>query len=394
MEPLETKLVELQDQLKAHFAKAKEQETAHGTILNETKDAIAAVQKQVDAIDLKLAAKHTADAPDKPLADTFSENESVARLMKDKRGRAVITLDGKSASKLMERKTTFLSTGAGALPVTGVLSIDRLPGITLEARQALTIRDVLTARPTNMQVIDFVKVSSPLVIASPQVEGTGKAENAVTFASVSERVKTIATFLRASKQILEDFTELLGFLQSSLPYYTDLAEEIQLLSGDNVGEDLHGLTTQASAFNTGLLSNSKGWNQIDIIARAVQQIQVAKEVDPTFVVLHPSDWWNIRLAKDTLGRYILGDPQIAVAPMLWNKPVVVTTNMPYGTFLVGNGNPAAVEIRDRLETIVDISTEDANNFTQNLVTVRSEKRLALIVRRPNSFISGTFSTSP
>lgn len=362
MEPLEQKLVDLQKELKAHFDKAKEQETAHGTILTETKTAIAALQTQVDAIDKKLAEKHTADAQDKPLEDTFKENESIQRLMKDKRGRAVITLDGKAAGKLMERKTTFLSTGAGALPVTGVLQIDRSPGITLEARQELTIRDVLPARPTNMQVIDFVKVGSPLVIASPQVEGSGKSENAVTFTSVSERVKTIATFLRASKQILEDFSELLGFLETSLPYYTDLAEELQLLSGDDIGEDLHGLTTQAVAFNTGLLSNIKGWNQIDIIARCVNQIQAAKEVPPTFVVMNPTDWWNIRLAKDTLGRYILGDPQIAVAPMLWNKKVVVTNSMPYGSFLVGNGNPAAVEIRDRLETVVDISTEDASNF--------------------------------
>lgn len=394
MEPLEQKLVDLQKELTAHFTKAKEQETANGTTLTETKTAITALQTQVDAIDKQLAAKHIADAPDKPLEDTFKENESIQRLMKDKRGRAVITLDGKSAGKLMERKTTFLSTGAGALPVTGVLSIDRLPGITLEARQALTIRDVLPARPTNMQVIDFVKVSSPLVIASPQVEGTGKAENAVTFASVSERVKTIATFLRASKQILEDFTELLGFLETSLPYYTDLAEEIQLLSGDDIGEDLHGLTTQATAFNTGLLSNSKGWTQIDILARAVNQIEAAKEVPPTFFVLHPTDFWNIRLTKNSLGNYLMGDPQLAMAPSLWGKKIVVTTNMPYGTFLVGNGNPAAVEIRDRLDTVVDISTEDANNFTQNLVTVRAEKRLALIVRRPNSFITGSLNTSP
>jgi HK97 family phage major capsid protein len=394
MNELEKKLLDLQTELKGHFEKAKAQETEHGTILTATKTAIETLQKQVDAIDVKMAARHAADTPEKTLEETFKENEDISRLMRDHRGRAVIELDSKTAGKLFQRKTTFLSSGAGSLPVTGVLAIDRLPGITLEARQQLSIRDLLTARPTNMQVIDYVKVNAPLVIASPQVEGSSKAENTVTFKSVSERVKTIATFLRASRQILEDFTELLGFLQSSLPYYTDLDEEIQLLSGDSTGENLNGMTTQATAFSAALLSATKGWNKIDVIARTIQQVQAAKEVDPTFVVLHPNDWWDIRLTKDGYGRYLLGDPQIATPPMLWNKSVVPTTTMAAGTFLVGNGNPAAIEIRDRMETTVDISTEDADNFTKNLVTIRCEKRLALIVRRPASFITGTFTSSP
>ena len=391
---MEQKLQALQGELKAYFEKAAAEQKANGTMLETTKTAIDALQKQVDALDVKLAERHAQSLPEKTLEETFKENDAVSRLMKDRRGRAVIELDSKAAGKLFSRKTTFLSSGAGSLPVTGVLAIDRLPGITLEARQQLSIRDLLTARPTNMQVVDYVKVNAPLVKASPQVEGSGKYENEVTFASVSERVKTIATFLRASRQILDDFTELLGFLQSSLPYYTDLDEEVQLLSGDATGENLNGMTTQATAFSTSLLSATKGWNKIDVIARTIQQVQAAKEVDPTFVILHPNDWWDIRLTKDAYGRYLLGDPQIATPPMLWNKTVVPTTTMAAGTFLVGNGNPAAIEIRDRMQTTVDISTEDADNFTKNLVTVRCEKRLALIVRRPASFITGTFTTSP
>ena len=384
----------LQLELKGYRDKAAEETKQNGTLLETTKTALEMLQKQVDAIDVKLAERHTADEPEEPLVETFQKNEAISRIMKDRRGRAVIELNGKASRKLFERKTTFLSSGAGSLPVSGVLQIDRLPGVTLEARQQLTIRDLLPSRPTAMQVIDYVKVNAALTIASPQTEGSSKAENTVTFTSASERVKTISTFLRASRQILEDFGELMGFLQSSLPYYTDLDEEIQLLSGDGTGENLNGLITQATSFNTGLLSNSKGWNKIDEIARSIQQIQAAKEVDPTFVVMHPNDWWDIRLTKDSYGRYILGDPQIATPPMLWNKTVVPTTNIAAGTFLVGNGNPAAIEIRDRMQTTVDISTEDADNFTKNLVTIRCEKRVAQIVRRPHSFITGTFTTSP
>ena len=71
-----------------------------------------------------------------------------------------------------------------------------------------------------------------------------------------------------------------------------------------------------------------------------------------------------------------------------------TTSIAAGTFLVGSGNPIASEIRDRMEMQIDVSTEHADFFTKNLVAVRAEKRLALITRRPGSFVTGTFTTSP
>ncbi|WP_263418410.1 phage major capsid protein [Terriglobus albidus] len=111
-------------------------------------------------------------------------------------------------------------------------------------------------------------------IASPVAEASTKPENAVTFTSSSEKIRTIATWIPATKQILDDFTELASFLQTSLTYYVNLEEELQLLSGDNTGENLHGIIPQASAFNTGLLVPTAGWNKIDIVGRAIEQLTV------------------------------------------------------------------------------------------------------------------------
>jgi len=60
-----------------------------------------------------------------------------------------------------------------------------------------------------------------------------------------------------------------------------------------------------------------GWTRLDIIGDVIQQITVAKEIPPTFVILHPFDWWRMRLLIDSLGRYILGDPQTVVSPSLF-----------------------------------------------------------------------------
>ena len=200
-------------------------------------------------------------------------------------------------------------------------------------------------------------------------------------------------FMRVS--VMVTLADLASFLQNSLKYYVDAAEEQQMLSGDGTAENLHGILPQASAFNASSLVPSKGWNFIDIVGRAVEQITAAKELQPTFVALHPNDWWSMRLQKDSLGRYILGDPQQPSPTMnLFGLDVVATTNIAPFTFLIGSGNSAAIEIRDRLELVFEISTEHLDYFAKNLVACRAEKRLALIVRRPGSFLTGTFSTSP
>ena len=350
--------------------------------------------KRIESLENRLAAMDGKPAPGavEKLALELKSCATMRQLMETGQGSASIILSGENA-RLFERKTTVSEAAVGSA-TSGVLQIERIPGITPEARQVLTVRGVLDAKPTTMQLVDFVRVNSAMSKASPQTETYAKLENAIGFESKSERVKTIATWIPASRQVLDDFTELSQFLASTLTYYVNLAEEVQLLAGSGTNEDLDGLITQATAFDTTLLSAHNGWNKIDQVGCAIQQISAAKELLPTFVCMHPSDWWSIRLTKDSFGRYILGDPQIQVRPSLFSLDVVPTTSISVGTFLVGSGNPAASQIRDRQEIQVEVSTQHSDYFTRNLVAIRAEKRLALCVMRPNSYIHGSFSTSP
>jgi HK97 family phage major capsid protein len=358
------------------------------TALDEEKKARVALQKQVDAIDINLAKKFSGGDVQDTFLQKLKDDDGVQRLIRDKRGSTVLHFNSKEYSQFFSRKTT-ITAGTVGTATTGVLQIDRIPGITPEARQQLFVRDLLSASPTTMQVIDFVRVSQPLTIASPVPEASTKPENQLNFNSLSEKVRLLATWIPATRQIIDDMTELMGFLNSSLPYYVNLAEEIQLLSGDGTGENLHGLIPQATPFTPSLLPTV--YNKIDAIGAAVEQIQTAKELTPTFVIVHPSDWWSMRLLKDTLGRYLLGGAQNNITQTLFDLDVVATTSIAKGQFLVGNGTATASEIRDRMEMQVEISTEHSTYFVQNLVAIRAEKRLALIVKRPASYVVGTFT---
>src|SRR4051794_12270744 len=218
----------------------------------------------------------------KGLDAILKENDSVQRLLTDKKGTARIVLRGNDAN-LLERKTVITETATGSglaavgVSTTGVMPIDRSPGITPEARYQLRMRDVLYSRRTNATIVDFVKVSSGPATASPVVEASLKPETAVTFTSASERVRTIAVWIPATRQVLDDFQELRGYLDGALAYAVNKAEEIEILSGDSTGEHLHGIIPQATAFSSTPLSASAGWQRLDVVANPVAQIADVSE---------------------------------------------------------------------------------------------------------------------
>src|SRR3990172_5706095 len=157
-------------ELDAMHQKATTEMRSLGAIAQETKDALAklrteheSAQKQLDALDAKIQARNFEDTAEVPLIEALKENEDLARIIKNNgTGRATILLKGHHAAAVLERKTTLTSDNVGATPrqTTGVLQIERDPGITAEARRQLVIRDLLASRPTQRQVIDYVKVSS------------------------------------------------------------------------------------------------------------------------------------------------------------------------------------------------------------------------------------------
>ena len=395
-DPLEKHLEDLEKDLSTYFAKAAEEQKTNGTALTETKSAIDLLQKQFDALVIEMKKPHNG-IEHKSIGEQLKENEQVSRLLRDRKGSAYITFE-KGLPELEQKTTvtsTALSTSGNDYATSGVMNYDRVPGIVMPARRKLFIQDLLTEVPTRLPKIDYVKIENDIGEASPQVEGEAKYENAMTFTTAEASVRTIATWIPATKQILEDFEGLEAILRQSLVYAVRKEEEDQILTGDNTGENLNGLITQATAFDTGLLVAGDGWEYADMVGRAIQQIEVTNEAEPDFVALNPAIWWGIRLQKSDDGSYIYGNPTNgASAFQLFGLTVVRSNALSSTQFLVGSSAPTNAVIRRRLGIEVEISTEHSDFFVKNKVAIRAESRLALVVFRAGAFIKGTFTQSP
>ncbi|MBP0439592.1 phage major capsid protein [Tianweitania sediminis] len=267
---------------------------------------------------------------------------------------------------------------------------DRRPGIIAPPQVQLTVRNLITPGETASNAIQYVKETGFTNNAAtvPETTGALKPQSEIKFDIVTSPVTTIAHWVLATKQILDDVPQLRSYIDGRLRYGLAYVEDAQLLMGSGTGTNLNGIYTQASAYSAPITLPATV-TKIDVIRLAMLQAFLA-EYPPSGVVMHPSDWATIELVKDTTGRHIIGNPQNSAEARLWRLPVVETKAMTLDKFLVGAFQLGA-QIFDREEANVEISTEDSDNFRKNLVTIRAEERLALATYRPEAFVKGDFS---
>jgi len=271
----------------------------------------------------------------------------------------------------------------------------RLAGIIMPAMRRLTIRQLLPQNRTTSNLIEFAKetlftnnagpqggVTSPTVAGG---EGEIKPESAITFELANTPVITLAHFVPASRQVLSDAPMLQGYIDGRLSYGLKLEEEDELLNGDGTAGQLTGLVSSATAFTGGATNQTA----LDTLLKAFLQISL-QNMEASGVILHPTDWTNVMMLKDTTGRYLFADPQSMAAPRVWAKDVIATASQTQGQFLAGAFTLAA-EIFDREDATVRVAEQHSDFFVRNMVAVLAEERLALAIYRAAAIVKGAIS---
>lgn len=272
----------------------------------------------------------------------------------------------------------------------GVVEPQRLPGIDVMPKQRLFIRDLIAPGRTTSPAVFWVQQTGFTNSAAVVPEGTVKPYSDIEFATKITPVVTIAHMFKASKQILDDFAQLQSMIDAEMRYGLKYVEEQEILFGTGGTDNIHGIVPQASAFAPAFAPDSR--TKIDDLRLAVLQAQLAR-LPVTGFVIHSSDWADIQLTKDTTGNYIWANPQQIGGPTIWGRPVVETEIPEFeGEFLAGAFETGA-QIFDREDANVVVSTENADDFEKNMISIRCEERLALVVKRPEAFVTGEFGTA-
>lgn len=352
------------------------------SITDELKARLDARDRRIEALELKLGRRDVL-APfgssygQKAIGHAFVES----RQYRDMMARRVWTSDPYEVKELL----SSYSDSGGDLIVP-----QRVPGIIGLPQVELRIRDLLPGGTTKSNEVEYMREESfdnqaAVVQESKEGAEVAKPESSLTFKSEKAAVVTIAHWVPATRQVVADADELASFINNRLLYGLKVVEEQQLLNGTGKDE-LEGLITQATPFDDGL--RGEGDTQLDTLRRAILQVRLSG-YPARGIVLHPQDWADIELLKDSELRYIWGSVTEGGVTRSWRVPVVESEAIGEGTFLVGAFGIGA-QIWDRQQASVRISEHHGDFFTKNMVAILCEERLALAVYRPSAFVYGSF----
>ena len=175
-----------------------------------------------------------------------------------------------------------------------------------------------------------------------------------------------------------------AYVENRLRTFIVQREDGQLLNGNGTTPNLRGILNVV-----GIQTQAKGADPVpDAIYKGITKIAVNAFLDASGVVIHPNDWQDIRLLRTADGIYIWGNPSEAGPERIWGLPIVKTTRITEGTALVGAFRDGS-QIFRRSELAFAVSDSHSDFFQKNLLALRVEERLALVVFRPSAFCTIT-----
>lgn len=380
----------------ANFAKAlddqRDEIKKHGTTSDSTANTVAELEKNYTALQKQLgdikAAQVKQQRPVYGGADNEPQQDSAGRLFVGSDAYKGMISSGQKSSAPVRFKSFFRKDLTSAAGSAGTLvTPQRVPGVVAPVDQQLRLRDLLNVQETESNAIEYVEETGFTNNAAPVAEGNLKPTSNLTFDVRTASVKTIAHWIPATRQILDDAAQLRNYIDNRLTYGLKLVEETQILYGDGTGENLQGIMTNPNIQRNDTMA--AGDNKIDHLRRSMTLAYMAG-YPVTGITLNPMDWEDIELMKGSDGHYLWISVTEGGQPRVFRVPVVQTTAIVENEFLLGAFGIGAT-LWDREDANVRISESHADFFARNMVAILAEERLALTNYRPESFVRGAFA---
>lgn len=290
---------------------------------------------------------------------------------------------------IQQEVKTVTSASAG-----GLIQSYREPGVVSMLREQLVVADLIPDVRVATSSVDYAVQTVRTNNAAPVAEGAAKPYSDYAWEQRTAVIRVLAHLAKITRQAMDDAPRLVGEINAELRYGLGFVKDRQYLYGTGVGQNLHGIMPQATAFAVpaGFAPRGAGKvTKIDVLRVAMLQ-NVLALLPADGIVLSPVDWADIEMQKTVDGAYLFANPQGVAGQRMWGLPVIDTQAMAAGDFLVGNFRMGATEyVRMGIELL--LSTENVDDFEKNLATLRAEERCAIAVKRPQAFTKGAFAAA-
>lgn len=281
------------------------------------------------------------------------------------------------AKEMFERKAVFdSSTGYAPQAI-------RMGKIVDYAVQRPMVTDLIPSGETNQNSIVYMEETTSTNAAAETAEKSDSPESALAFTEKNSAVRDIRTYLPVTEIALEDAPMMASVIDNRLGLFIRSRRETQILGGDGNAPNLRGLMNIV-----GKQTQAKGGDPTpDAFYKAMTLIQINSFLDPTGIVIHPTDWEPIRLLTAN-GVYIWGSPSEPGPERMWGLPVVKTTSQTLNTGLVAAFD-TAMQLFFKKQINIQISNSHNDYFIKGQLAVRANERVAFVVYRPAAICTVT-----
>ena len=319
----------------------------------------------------------------KSLRDTLVEKKEDIQRIIDKKGESV-NFTVKAVGNI-----TSSNISGGDVP-----QAQRIAGFNVIASRMPRLLDLFTPARANSNKIDWVYQSGKEGAAGGTAEGVLKNQIDFDLVVASQPVVKRTAFVKVTTEMLSD----VDFIQSEInnELVRELLKDVESTAYDGNGSapNLNGVRTVASAFAAGTFANTvENANNADVLAVAMNQIKIAEQGAPSHILMHPSDVTALKMYKvsTTDRRYVDRLMMAGSTLSLDGVPIIETTLVDAGEYLVGNFPLATLYTKDDMQIEIGMDSDD---FTKNFRTILIEWRGALVVKNNDrtAFVKGVFAT--
>lgn len=273
---------------------------------------------------------------------------------------------------------------------------DRIEGLNTIPSRRVRLTDVMGQRNTTSNVVSWVYQANKDGAAGQTAEGAVKNQIDFDLVVANETVKKTTAYIKVSTEMLDDITWIQSEIEQELMRELLKKVEESAYNGDGTGQNHRGIRTVASAFAPGTFAGTvDNANIVDVLTVAMNQVEIAQENEGlvNYIFMHPSDVTSLTLTKvsSTDKRYVERLVQVGSTLLLDGVPIVKTTLVTQGEYLVGAFDLALLVTRSSMRFDIGLENDD---FTRNLRTILAEWRGLTLVKNNDrtAFVAGDFAT--